>query len=188
MTVRVIDTKDAAEKTFRTFYDRPSEREFELTFGWPKKLQEVGVGRAEMYSSNKWMKNRSEYDDYKHVAEGMRTVYCEPGFLREDGHPSRKIEVHGPMAEFEEPMPKHFARLGPLLGVQIRLYEEGKDGELILPSGDRGLYEVKIARAILGSAIHPETRETFLFVYTPERVHMILTGDKLSIEKDGIAG
>lgn len=187
MTLRVVETKDVAKSTFKTFYDRPSERELPLRFGWPKTLQEVGVGQAEMYSSNKWMKKREEFDDYKHVAEGTRTVYVEPGFLRMDGHPSRMIPVVGPMCSFEEPMPKHFARLGPLLGVQLRLYKKD-DGELYVPDGDENLFEVQIARAMLGAAEHPETKETFLFVYTPEGVHMILTGDKLSIEKDGIAG
>jgi len=188
MTVRVVDSKDVAKKTFETFYDRPSRRELPLEFGWPKRLQEVGVGRAEMYSSNKWMKNLSEFDDYKHVAEGTRTIYAEPGFLRVGEHPSRPMPVVGPMAEFEEPMPKHFARLGPLLGVQIRLYDRDDKGEIYVPGGDERVYEIQIARAMLGAAKHPATSETFLFVYTPDGVHMILTGDKLSIEKDGIAG
>jgi hypothetical protein len=188
MTVRVIETKDVATKTFETFYDRPSKREIPLEFGWPKELQEVGVGKAEMYTSNKWKKSRSDFEDYKHVAEGLRTVYAEPGFLRVGAHPARMMPVYGPMASFEEPMPKHFARLGPLLGVQVRLYDRDDKGELYVPGGDDRVYEVEIARAWLGSARHPGTKETFLFVYTPDGVHMILTGDKLSIEKDGIAG
>lgn len=188
MPVRVVETKDTAKKTFQTFYDRPNRRELPLEFGWPKELQEVGVGRAEMYSSNKWMKNLSEFDDYKHVAEGMRTVYSEPGFLRVGEHPSRPMPVYGPMFAFEPPMPKHFARLGTLLGVQLRLYARGEDGELYVPAGDDRMFEVTIARAMLGAAKHPTTNEVFLFVYTPDGVHMILTGDRLTIEKDGIAG
>jgi hypothetical protein len=188
MAVRVVETKDVAQKTFRTFYDRPSERELPLEFGWPGSLQEVGIGQAEMYSSNKWMKNRAAFDDYKHVAEGMRTVYVEPGFLRVDRQPGKPIPVVGPMVSFEEPMPQHFARLGPLLGVQLRLYERDERGELQIPKGDSRLYEVHISRAMLGAADHPKTKETFLFVYTSDGVHMILTGDRLSIEKDGIAG
>ena len=184
MTVRVVETKDVAKKTFQTFYDRPSAREIPLSFGWPKKLQEVGVGKAEMYTSTKWDK----HDDYKHVAEGTRTVYVEPGFLRMDSHPSRPMPVFGPMCEFEEPMPKHFARLGPLLGLQMRLYDRDEKGEIFVPKKDQRIYEVQIARAVLGAAKHPKTGETFLFVYTPEGVHVILTGSRLSIEKDGIAG
>ncbi len=189
MALRVVETKDVAKSTFRTFYDRPSEREIPFEFGWPEKMQEVGVGRAEMYTSNKWMKRRGEFDDYKHVAEGSRTVYVRPGFLVEDRRPFRPLRAHGPMCAFDEPMPKHFAQLGKLLGVQIRLYGKDESGELYVPDGDENLVEVHVARGILGAAKHPATKETFLFVFTKEDgVSMILTGGKLSIEKDGIAG
>ena len=191
MPLRVVDTQETAEKTFKTFYAREHARELPMHFGWPSKMQEIGVGGAEMYRSNKWQKSLSEHEDYKHVAEGSRTVYAEPGFLRAWGSPSKRIEVVGPMMKFEEPMPKHFTRLGPLLGVQVRLYEpdpEGEKGDFRLPRGDKGFHEVSIARAWLGSAKHPKTNETFLFVYTPEGVHMILTGGSLTIGKDGIAG
>ncbi len=189
MALRVVDTKPQAVKTFETFYARENAREIDMPFGWPSKMQEIGAGGAEMYRSNKWKKNLSEHDDYKHVAEGSRTVYAEPGFLREWGSPSRRLEVVGPIVRFSEPMPKHFTRLGPLLGIQVQLYQPGKTkGEFILPKGDEGRYEVRVARAMLGSAKHPETGEVFLFVYTPEGVHVILTGGSLSIGKDGIAG
>ncbi|SRR6185295_7423792 len=184
MALRVVDTKEAAAKTFRTFHDRAPEEEIELPFTWPPRLQEVGEGKAEMYRSNKWKKNRSEHDDYKHVVESNRTVYVEPGFLREGVRPYRPMKLYGPTLSFEGTMPKYFTFLGPLLGVQLRLYDESET----LPSGGKELYEVRIARAKLGAAKHPDTNETFLFVYTPDGVHMILTGERLSIEKDGIAG
>jgi hypothetical protein len=190
MGLRVVDTKDRAVKTFETFYARHYAREIPLPFGWPSEMQEIGEGGAEMYRSNKWQKNLSEHDDYKHVPKlegGKRTVYAEPGFLREWGSPSRHVEVVGPMVQFEEPMPQHFTRLGPLLGVQIHLYEEDDKGDFVLPKSD-GFYEVSVARGMLGTAEHPKTGETFLFVYTPAGVHMILSGPKLAIEKDGIAG
>jgi hypothetical protein len=42
---------------------------------------------------------------------------------------------------------------------------------------------------MLGGAEHPKTKEPFLFVYTASGgVHMMLTGPKLDIEKDGIVG
>lgn len=188
MALRVVDTKPQAVKTFETFYAREPAKEIEFSFGWPKKMQEIGVGGAEMYRSNKWQKNLSDSEDYKHVAEGSRTVYAEPGFLRGWSDPRKRIEVVGPMVQFGEPMPRHFTQLGPLLGVQVRLYEEGKNGEFIVRKGDEGFFEVRVARAWLGGAKHPKTGETFLFVYTPEGVHMIFTGGSLTIGKDGIAG
>jgi len=188
MVLRVVDTKPQAVKTFETFYAREPAREIDVSFGWPRKMQEIGVGGAEMYRSNKWMKNLSDSEDYKHVAEGTRTVYAEPGFLRSWGSPTKHIEVVGPVVSFDEPMPKHFTRLAPLLGVQLQLYKENDKGELYIPKGDEGVYEVRVARGVLGAAKHPETGETFLFVYTPAGVHMILTGGSLKIGKDGIAG
>lgn len=186
MSVRVVDTKDRAVKTFKTFYARDYAEEIELPFTWPSQMQEVGVGGAEMYRSNKWMKDLSEHDDYKHVDEGPRTVYVEPGWILDAR--SRPLPVFGPMVQFQEPMPKHFTRLGPLLGVQVRLFRKDKDGELFVPKGSEGRCEITVARGMLGAAEHPKTRETFLFVYTDSGVHMLLTGNKLSIEKDGITG
>jgi len=189
--MRVVHTRNEAEKMFRTFYDRQPRRATELPFGWPTEMQEIGEGKAEIYRSNKWKKNLSEFDDYKHVVESTRTVYATPGFLREWGSPHREIPVVGPMVTFEEPMPKEFTRLAPLLGVQMRLYAEDENGDIYLPKGSGekgGLYEVTVARAYLGGARHPETKETFLFVYDGRGVHIILTGKNLTVEKDGIAG
>lgn len=185
---RVVDTKERATEMFRTFYARPPKREIPFPFTWPERMQEVGEGCAEMYRSDKW--HPKETDDYKHVPKlegGTRIAYVMPGFLREWGHPARRIQVVGPMVELEAPMPRHFTRLGPLLGVQLHLYEEGDEGEPRLPKGE-GFFEVRMARGQLGAAEHPTTGETFLFVYSNEGVHMLLTGPKLEIEKDGIAG
>jgi len=191
MKADVVPTRTEAEKTFRVFYDRPARRARELPFGWPREMQEIGEGKAEIYRSNKWQKDLSDFEDYKHVAEGTRTVYATPGFLREWKTPTHPLEVFGPMVAFDEPMPKHFTQLAPLLGVQIRLYAEDDAGRVYLPKGDgeKGrLFEVTVARAYLGGAKHPETDETFLFVYDSRGVHMLLTGGSLTIEKDGIAG
>ena len=188
--VRVVDTKAEAEKTFKVFHDRRFRQEIPMTFGWPAEMQEVGEGKAEMYRSNKWQKNLADYDEYKHVVEGTRTVYMVLGFLREWGNPRRSIELCGPMVSFEEPMPKHFARLGPLLGLQVHLYR-CDDEEHYLPKGDGAdgnLFEITVARAYLGGAAHPQTGEKFLFVYDARGVHVVLTGGELGIEEDGVVG
>lgn len=185
MVLRVIDTKDQAVKTYQTFYAREHEREVPMKFGWPKKMQEIGSGGAEMYHSTKWKKP----DDYKHVAEGSRTVFATPGFLCRE-HTSQKAKVVGPVIQFEEPMPKHFTVLGNLLGVQMRLYEAYKNGKgVFAKDSDDGCIEIRVAQGKLGAAKHPKTGEVFLFVYTlTGGVHMILTGGSLTIGKDGIAG
>lgn len=176
---RVVDTSDEAAKTFRTFMARDHRRQVPMKFSWPKQMQEVGMGKAVMYRSNKWKSNRSEFEDYKHIAEAQQAVYVTPGFLRDWNNPSQKLDVAGPIVQLEDPMPKHFAVLAPLLGVQVRL--NGVEGD--------DLYEVVVKHGMLGAAVHPKTNEPFLFVYTAAGgVHMLLTGKELDIEKDGIVG
>lgn len=186
--IRVVDTRKDAAKMYRTFNDREHSREQAVSWKWPTAMQEIGKGRAEMYSSNKWQKNLDRYEDYKHIAEGWRFVYAERGFIRERNTPSRKVPVFGPTLYPEGPMPAHFVRLAPLIGIQVRLYQKAEDGSLYLPKGDDDIYEVNVAHAFLGGARHPETKEPFLFVYTKHGVHMLLTGPKLAVQKDGIVG
>lgn len=185
---RVVDTRKQAEEMFSTFHARNPQREVKFPWTWPTRMQEVGVGESEMYRSNKWKKNLKEYEDYKHVAEGPRLTYCTEGFLREWGRPRKRLKVEGEWVELEGPMPKHFTILAPLLGVQLRLFERKPSGELYLPS-EGSVYEVRMDRAMLGGAKHPETGEVFVFVYTKsEGVHMMMTGNELNIGKDGLEG
>lgn len=186
--IEVVDTRDNAERMYRTFMARKPTREVEMSWSWPSQMQEVGVGQAEMYRSNKWKRDRDEWEDYKHVAESPRLTYCRPNFLREWGNPRKRIPMVGPMVEFQGPMPKHFTILAPLLGVQLHLFEKDDEGELYLPK-DENIYEVRMDRGMLGGAIHPKTKEPFLFVYTEKGgVHMIITGNRLKIKRDGIVG
>jgi hypothetical protein len=176
--LRVVDTSAAAKKTYEVFNDRPPARKTPLPFGWPARMQEVGIGKATMYRSNKWKSKRTEYEDYKHIAESDNTVYAAPGFLRDWHNPGKPLHVTGPMVQLIEPMPQHFAVLAPLLGVQLKLFGE-----------DNGYYEVTVAHGLLGGAEHPTTHEKMLIVYTKTGgVHMLITGEELDILKDGIDG
>jgi hypothetical protein len=190
MRLRVVDTRDEAEKTFQIFHDRSAKKKTPLPFSWPTKMQEIGEGKAEIYRSNKWKTDLREFEDYKHVVEGWRTAHATVGFLRDDRNSRNPIAVAGPMVKFESPMPEHVTVLGQLLGVQLRLYRRNPKGGIYLPKGDMeegGLYEVRVAHAHLAAAEHPESGEIFLCVYDARGVHMILTGS-IEIEKDGIAG
>lgn len=186
--IRVVDTKRDAIERFRVFHDRPYRKEMPQRFSWPSSMQEIGYGHAEMYRSNKWKKKLDEFEEYKHIVESNRYVYCEPGFLREWSKPRRKLDVVGPFVSFTEPMPQHFTVLGPLIGVQIQLYEEDESGDVYVAADNENLYEVEVARGMLGAADHPETGETFLIVYSSHGVHMVLTGERLAVEKEGITG
>jgi hypothetical protein len=131
--------------------------------------------------------------DYKHVSEGTQRISVVKGFLRDfEGDPSgrRSLKLCGPQVEVNGPMPEAFAVLAPLIGFQVRLYDDDSDEEPTLPKGDDGLYQVDTdpRQVTLGAAKHPETGETFLLVYDKRRVLAIITGDILNVEKDGIVG
>ena len=184
MGVRVEDTEPQARRMYEDFHAKSSKRRQHYDFGWPKKMQEIGRAEAQMYRSNKWQMDPGVTEDYKHIAEAPQKCFVVPGFLRsfEDNKP---LKVYGPEFELEEPMPKHITVLAPLIGVQLRLYNENGT----LPRGDNGLYEVQIPHGMLGGANHPTTDEPFLVVYTRNAgVHMIITGKELDVERDGIVG
>ena len=187
--LRVVDTRKEAEKLFKTFHARNPTREVKVRWTWPRKMREAGVGQAELYESNKWKLDLKEFEDYKHVAEGPRLTYVRPNWLREFANPNKRIPIVGEEVTFKSRMPQHFAILGPLIGIQLRLFEKGEDGEIFLPKGKGEVWEVRLRRGMLGGARHPETEEPFLFVYTRSGgIGMIITGDELEIGKDGIEG
>jgi len=182
---RVIDTSSEARDIYRTFVDRPSKKQLRFDWTWPKTMRHVGEAKAQMYKSNKWKKNLNDWEHYKHIAEDYQDCYITPGFLVSNEDPNRRLSIYGPQVEFERPMPKHFAILAPCKGVQIRLF----DAKGRLPKGDENLYQVDVRHAYWGGAIHPETDEHFIFLFSNEAgVGMVITGDSLAITKDGIVG
>lgn len=185
----VVDTKRQAASIYETFMARPHQRELAFNWSWPKRMQEVGVGQAEMYRSNKWQSNLDVFEEYKHVAEGPRLTYVVPGTLREWGDSNIRLKLHGRYCQPVSPMPKHFAILAPILGVQLRLWVPSGGGKLYIPNGDEGLYEVRYQHAYMGGAKHPKTDEPFVFVFTHSAgILMLMTGDELEIGADGLAG
>jgi hypothetical protein len=181
--VQVVDTLDEARKIRETFVDRPSTKERKMPFAWPSELREIGRCEAVMYTSDKW-KDRGDYEDYKHIAEAPQEFIAREGFLRSHRAGKwRPLRTYGPTIELVEPMPRHFAVLSPLLGVQIGLYRDA--------SRRLGQYvEVTVPKGLLGGARHPKTGAPFLIIYTEEQggLHGIVTGKELDIEKDGIVG
>lgn len=171
-----------------TFQAAPSTRERTFDWNWPAEMQEVGRCEAVMYASDKWQMDGS-FEDYKHVAEAPQELLVVPGFLV-DHQTKRPLETHGPTIVLDGDLPKHFAILSELLGIQMKLYTGTKrDGDGKLPRGDSGYYEVRIARGMLGGAHMPDTGEPFLFAYTASGgIHCLVFGSELDVEKDGIVG
>lgn len=172
---RLIENAGAlrtARRTRETFMDRAPTKEVQVKWEWPRNLQWVGHCEAVMYASDKW-KRPGTFEDYKHVAEAPQKVFCTPGFIR-DYHSGRPLDLPFKEERLPKDMPEAFAELANIFGVQLTTL----DDEVL---------QVNIARAKLGSAKHRKLG-TFLFVYSASGVHLLITGDKLNVEKDGITG
>lgn len=183
-----VDARQAAIDIREKFIDAPATHEETMRWSWPKRMQEVGSWSpgegAVMYASNKWQRNPRNVIDYKHVAEGRQRLLVIPGFIRNYHRPGSKVRVDGPMCDLNGPMPEAFAVLAPILGIQASLYSNEPDDE-----EDDSVYQIEIAKAMLGAAKHPKSGQTFLFVYTEADGPLcVLTGDILDVEKDGIVG
>lgn len=179
---------DVATKIRETFVDRPAEKRQNVTWRWPRSMREVGKCEAVMYASDKWQKGRGRnwLEDYKHIAEGAQWVLVRPGFLV-DAHDHRELKLSGPDIDLY-PMPSSFAVLANVLGVQMQFYMPDDSAEGYALNGDAGLYEVTVAHAKLGAGKFPDSGDTFLFIYTSAGVEMLIVGEQLEIEKDGIVG
>jgi hypothetical protein len=181
--VRNIEEEREATRIRETFMDRPASKRQTLNWQWPKRMCEAGQCVAVMYSSDKWQQP-GRYQDYKHVAEDEQICFVKPRFIRdEDGH---ELPLAGPITEVNGMMPTCIAVLAPIIGLQIRLYRRGSEGHYLPNEGN--LYQINIPKAILGAAIHPETGEKFLVVYSNDEVLCIITGHSLDVLHDGIVG
>lgn len=163
-----------AKRYRETFMDRPASKAVRMKWDWPKQMQWVGYCESVMYTSDKWH-NIGDYEDYKHVAEAHQNLYCRPRFIR-DYHNSREVlDIPVESVKLPKKMPSAFAVLADIFGVHVETFDDRR-------------FQVDIARAKLGGA-ECAGLGTFLFVYTEAGgVHMIITGEELAIERDGITG
>jgi hypothetical protein len=185
--IEVVDTLDDAKKMRSTFMARSAGKNRELSWGWPGEMKHVGRCLAVMYTSDKWY-DVGDYEDYKHIAEAPQDILFADGFALSFAESRRDaVKLYGRSVELTPPMPRHFAELAPLLGMQVQLY--GPGGKKLGRNGDR-LLEIEIARGLLGGARHPDSGEAFLVIYKQGAagVLAIVTGRELDVEKDGIVG
>ncbi len=169
----------AARDIRETFHDSPMERVEELRWSWPKRVDEIGTSHAVAYKSDKW-KRKGDYEDYKHLSEGKQRVMLHPDFDVRGYFGKQGPKIYAESMKLDR-MPDAIAVLGDFLGIQVEL--DDADGN---PSGD--IYHINVVRAKLAGAKHPVTGQTFLIVYTPNDLCMIVTGTILDIQKDGIVG
>jgi hypothetical protein len=197
--VRVYDTEEMAREMRETFQNAPSKRKRRFDFDWPPMLQNVGDSLAVAYSSNKNLDNpRGEWILYKHLAESRNRALCLPGLIMHEEQPGEAWPVIGPLVSMVEvPHPRHFAELALFEEANLKLYTGGTDARPTFGRGrDAGVVTITVKHGLLGGGMFPWGREDrrrpdqpFLFVYTKrDGVLLVIIGDKLAIERDGIVG
>ena len=207
--VRVYDAEELAIGMTEKFHDRPWEHRDELPFEWPSAMQNVGDSLAVAYASDKWKKKgngKRELELYKHLAESRNRALVQPGLLVDYYRPNKSWDVIGPTVALAPcPMPKHFAILGLCEEVDLQLYYSGTDKDPVFGKGDEGIVKVTIRHGLVGGGIMQFSQggsrskcklaagskhdQPFLFVYTKTQgVQIIVVGEELNVQKDGIVG
>jgi hypothetical protein len=158
-------------------------------------MQHVGDSLGVAYSSDKWYR---DWTLYKHLAESRNRILCRRGFLRPFDDRGEPWPVVGPMVSFERvPMPKHFSVLARFEEINLCLHTRGTDARPQFGKHkDDGCVTVEVAHGMLGggmiqwSKVGSRRGDTpLLFVYTEkDGVSMIVLGEELDIEADGITG
>jgi hypothetical protein len=186
--VRVFDAEDEARKMRETFVAKPVKERVKLGFHWPAEMQHVGDSLAVAYSSDKW-KNEGDTELYKHLAESRNRVLCVPGFLRDADRPERELGTIGPIVSFSSTMmPRDIAILALFEEADIQLHTAGTDDRPAFRNKKDGVIKVTVAHGMLGGGKMKDGR-VFLVVYTnKDGPLMLVFGDELNVEADGLTG
>jgi hypothetical protein len=182
-----FDGAAEAKKIREDFYAQPVNKPPKVFhWNWPTELIEAGECLGTLYRSNKWKKNKSDFEDYKHRSEAEQRLYVVPGKVA--ALRATDLPVVGPTEKIRhEIMPQSFAELALFMGFQVRLYQK-EGSRYFLPDGDEGLYEFTISHAKLGAG---KCRDgtTFLVAYREhEGPYCFVFGVELDVKKDGVVG
>lgn len=200
----VVDAYEPAKHYREVFTKRDVTEERALPFSWPSDMQLVGDSLAVAYSSDKW-RHDGKWVLYKHLAESRNRAYVKKGFLHSYQRQKELVRVIGPVKSFGGvPMPKQIAFLGLFSEAHFVFFTGGSARQPTFSKNpDDGVGRVFVANGLLGGGVIQWSKldkhaddQPFLCVYTersPERrdpggVHMIIVGDELDIEADGIVG
>jgi hypothetical protein len=170
--VRVIDTSELARVDRETFHDSRVRKHVPLKARWPSQVIDIGQGYGVLYRSDKW----KTVDNYKHLRESNWRILVNPAFKMtwEDGDDLRDNPDLTETYKIEGDMPKHVAYLGKCLGVQGIL----NDGRIV---------HIEIPNAHWAAARVPGDSQVALIAYS-NAIDVVVVGEDLGIEKDGIIG
>ncbi len=197
---RLFDVEKKARNIRETFTSKPVQHEREVAFTWPTRLQYVGKSLGVGYASDKW-KQEGDFELYLHLAESPNRALFAPDFhLVDYADPSERVPVVGPEVELAElPLPKHFAVLAHFEELRVHLFDtRARGGKLALGPAGSAIQRIQLGKAMLGASVFPWSQieeghkdQPFLFVYTEGKgggVHMMIVGEELAVERDGIVG
>ena len=192
---KVYEARDIAANYREVFTAKPLKKDRQYSFSWPSIWQHVGDCLAVAYASDKWKKD-GDFELYKHLAESHNRALVLPNFLVMHNDPRRPIGTIGPMVSLAgTPMPKHFALLGYFEEADLRLHSAGTDEHPEFGEGNDGVVQVRVKHAYVGaskilwSKDGERKDQPFLTVFTESGGPLILiVGDELDVEKDGIVG
>lgn len=196
---RIHDNREAAERMTSTFKDRPVEYEVRLPFGWPSTVQHVGDSLGEAYASDKWKlpgaNGRREKELYKHLAESRHRALVVPGMLFDEDEGRRWRDIGPKISLAKVPMPAHFSDLTPMTEIDMCLFTRVVRGRAAFgPHEDDGCVAMRVRWGMLAGGYFMWSRvtdaedEPFLFVYDRKGIVMLIVGDELDVEADGIVG
>lgn len=182
MPPRLVPDEAWARQLRETFADRKSSRQYEVATNFPSRFIHAGRNLAVAYSSDKW-KRLGDYEEYKHLSESPNDIFVAQGAATRGGN------FVGPIVHTPNEMPAHAAELAPMLSIHAALFTGvDRQGRGVLPA-HRNVNIMHIPDAVVFGARMPSNRKPFLFVATPsDGVLIIITGDRLGVEKDGIVG
>jgi hypothetical protein len=172
--VRVVDTLDLARRDREVFHDSRNPKQVRLVgVQWPRRLVEIGEGWGILYRSDKW----NTVDNYKHLHESDWRMFVSPTFKLsfDDGQDLRQNPDLAPVYDVEGEMPRHVAYLGKCMGAQGIL----NDGRMV---------HIEIPGAHWAAARVPgDEGHAVIFAYS-DAIHLVIVGEQLGIERDGIVG
>lgn len=192
--VKIVDTFEHAKNVRRTFTAKEPREMREYPWTWPTRYFHIGSNLAVAYASDKW-KDDGDFELYKHIAESPNQVWCVPDCTLQWLGSNKSQPVFGTEIVLDSvEMPKQIALLGLFEEIDIALHVglDG-DGNPVVGKGNEGCVKVTFAHALLGSGKMAGDRP-FLVVYSePTKkdrggVHMIIVGEELDVEEDGIVG
>lgn len=196
--VELVDTYDRARVIREAFYGRAMERATPTDIRWPPFVRYVGITNSEQYLSDKkladWKKQL-----FKHLAEDEQYLLINPTITTLVNDRGDAVEFREPAGRMRGPeggrvptafyasswalrglMPRHFSVLAEDRGVQW-------------VTSDRQFWEMRLPKKCTLAAA-PFVYEdgtiaddkAFLFSYSDEGVHYLITGQTLNVTKDGI--